>query len=173
MRSGQPCACPGRGKEGDYRYSRRDGGCEGTRTRGAIAAPGRTAWDYQDETLRGLNCRRVEPDEIWSFCYAKEANVPAEHKGEFGFGDGWKWVVMDADTKLVHSWLVGERDTPTAIEFMQDVRGRIANRTQLTTDGLVCYLTAVEKSFGADGDYAQLVKIYSALTLPPSGAKVR
>lgn len=119
-------------------------------------------WDYQNDALRGLTCRRVEADEIWSFCYAKEANVPAEHKGEFGYGDIWTWVAMDADTKLVVSWLVGVRDTPTAIEFMQDVRERIANRTQLTTDGLVCYLTAVEDAFGADVDYAQLVKVYSA-----------
>jgi IS1 family transposase len=118
--------------------------------------------EYQNETLRGLTCRRVEADEIWAFCYAKEANVPEEHKGEFGYGDIWTWVAIDADTKLVLSWLVGERDTPTAIEFMMDVRDRIANRTQLTTDGLVCYLTAVEEAFGADVDYAQLVKVYGA-----------
>jgi IS1 family transposase len=118
---------------------------------------------YQDDTLRGLTCRRVEADEIWAFCYAKEANVPAEHQGEFGYGDIWTWVAMDADTKLIISSLVGERDTPTAIEFMQDVRERIANRTQLTTDGLVCYLTAVEEAFGSDVDYGQLVKIYGEL----------
>jgi IS1 family transposase len=115
---------------------------------------------YQDDTLRGLTCRRVEADEIWAFCYAKEANVPEEHKGEFGYGDIWTWVAMDADTKLIISSLVGERDTPTAIEFMTDVRERVANRTQLTTDGLVCYLTAVEEAFGADVDYGQLVKVY-------------
>jgi IS1 family transposase len=118
--------------------------------------------DYQNDALRGLTCRRVEADEIWAFCYAKEANVPAAHKGEFGYGDIWTWVAMDADTKLVVSWLVGERDTPTAIDFMMDVRERIANRTQLTTDGLVCYLTAVEEAFGADVDFAQLVKIYGS-----------
>lgn len=118
---------------------------------------------YQDDTLRGLTCRRVEADEIWAFCYAKEANVPAEHQGEFGYGDIWTWVAMDADTKLIISSLVGERDTPTAIEFMQDVRDRIANRTQLTTDGLVCYLTAVEEAFGSDVDYGQLVKVYGEL----------
>ena len=117
-------------------------------------------WDYQNDALRGLTCRRVEADEIWAFCYAKEANVPAEHKGEFGYGDIWTWVAMDADTKLIISSLVGERDTPTAVEFMQDVRDRISNRTQLTTDGLVCYLTAVEEAFGADVDYGQLVKVY-------------
>ncbi|MGH7667203.1 MAG: IS1 family transposase [Candidatus Dormibacteria bacterium] len=119
--------------------------------------------EYQDDALRGLTCRRVEADEIWSFCHAKEVNVPAEHEGEFGYGDVWTWVAMDADTKLVPSWLVGERDTPTAIDFMQDVRERITNRTQLTTDGLVCYLTAVEEAFGADADYGQLVKIYGEL----------
>jgi IS1 family transposase/lambda repressor-like predicted transcriptional regulator len=120
----------------------------------------KACWDYQNDALRGLTCRRVEADEIWAFCYAKEANVPEAHKGEFGFGDIWTWVAMDADTKLVVSWLVGERDTPTAIDFMTDVRERIANRTQLTTDGLVCYLTAVEEAFGADVDYGQLVKVY-------------
>jgi transposase-like protein len=119
--------------------------------------------EYQDDALRGLTCRRVEADEIWAFCYAKEANVPVEHQGEFGYGDIWTWVAMDADTKLVLSWLVGERDTPTAIDFMTDVRERIANRTQLTTDGLVCYLTAVEEAFGADVDYGQLVKVYGEL----------
>jgi IS1 family transposase len=121
---------------------------------------GEACSQYQDDALRELTCRRVEADEIWSFCYAKEANVPAEHEGEFGYGDIWTWVAMDADTKLVPSWLVGERDTPTAIDFMMDVRERIANRTQLTTDGLVCYLTAVEEAFGADVDYGQLVKVY-------------
>jgi len=115
---------------------------------------------YQDDTLRGLTCRRVEADEIWAFCYAKEANVPEAHKGEFGYGDIWTWVAMDADTKLIINTLVGERDTPTAIEFMTEVRERVANRTQLTTDGLVCYLTAVEEAFGADVDYGQLVKVY-------------
>ncbi|MGC2192688.1 MAG: IS1 family transposase [Candidatus Dormiibacterota bacterium] len=115
---------------------------------------------YQDDTLRGLTCRRVEADEIWAFCYAKEANVPEEHKGEFGYGDIWTWVAMDADTKLIINTLVGERDTPTAIDFMTEVRERVANRTQLTTDGLVCYLTAVEEAFGADVDYGQLVKVY-------------
>jgi IS1 family transposase len=124
---------------------------------------GEACSEYQDDALRGLTCRRVEADEISAFCYAKEANVPAEHEGEFGYGDIWTWVAMDADTKLVPSWLVGERDTPTAIEFMQDVRSRIANRTQLTTDGLVCYLTAVEEAFGADVDYGQLVKVYGEL----------
>ncbi len=118
---------------------------------------------YQDDTLRNLTCRRVEADEIWAFCYAKEANVRAEHQGEFGYGDIWTWVAMDADTKLIISSLVGERDTPTAIDFMQDVRERIANRTQLTTDGLVCYLTAVEEAFGSDVDYGQLVKVYGEL----------
>jgi len=123
---------------------------------------GEACSQYQDDALRGLTCRRVEADEIWAFCYAKEANVPAEHEGEFGYGDIWTWVAMDADTKLVPSWLVGERDTPTAIDFMMDVRERIANRTQLTTDGLVSYFTAVEEAFGADVDYGQLVKIYGS-----------
>lgn len=116
--------------------------------------------DYQDRTLRNLKCKRVQADEIWSFCYAKEKNVPAEKKGQFGFGDIWTWVAMDADTKLVPSFMVGNRDLQTARIFIDDLKARLAHRVQLTTDGLRAYLEAVEGAFGADIDYAQLVKIY-------------
>lgn len=115
---------------------------------------------YMDRTLRNLPCKRIQCDETWSFVYAKQKNVPAELAGRFGYGDVWTWVAMDADTKLVCSWLVGPRDAGTAYEFMQDLASRLAHRIQLTTDGLKVYVNAVEDAFGADIDYATLVKLY-------------
>ena len=115
---------------------------------------------YMDHTLRNLSCRRIECDELWSFCYAKAKNVPDEKRGIFGYGDIWTWVALDADTKLVCSWLVGSRDGGSATEFMQDLAGRLAHRVQLTTDGLRVYLDAVEDAFGVDIDYSMLIKLY-------------
>jgi len=117
---------------------------------------------YMDEHLRDLPCKRVQADEIWSFVYAKQKNVPAEKQGEFGYGDVWTWTAICADTKLCVSWLVGSRDGGVAMEFMRDVAGRLANRVQLTTDGLTSYLEAVEDAFGSEIDYAMLQKIYGA-----------
>jgi len=117
---------------------------------------------YQDEKLRNLPCKRIQCDEIWAFCYAKEKNVPEEMKGRFGFGDVWTWTAIDADTKLGVSWLVGERSIPYASKFMSDVASRLAHRVQLTTDGHKAYLRAVEKAFGSEIDYAMLEKIYTA-----------
>jgi IS1 family transposase len=121
---------------------------------------GQACSEYQDRELRGLTSRRIECDEIWSFCQAKAKNVPPQHRGEFGWGDVWTWVALDSDTKLVPSWLIGLRDTPDAIAFVDDLKGRLTNRVQLTTDGHVVYLVAVEQTFGADVDYAMLIKIY-------------
>jgi len=115
---------------------------------------------YQDQTLRGLTCRRIQCDEIWSFCYAKAKNVPAEHKGDFGYGDVWTWTAIDADSKLVLSWCIGGRDSYTALAFMQDVARRLTQRVQLTTDGHKAYLDAVERTFGQNIDYAMLQKLY-------------
>jgi IS1 family transposase len=115
---------------------------------------------YQDKALRNLPCKRIQCDEIWQFCYAKEKNVPAEKVGQFGFGDVWTWVAMCADTKLIAAWALGTRGAGTAYEFMHDLAGRLANRVQLTTDGHRVYLNAVESAFGSDIDYAMLVKIY-------------
>jgi IS1 family transposase len=117
---------------------------------------------YQDETLRNLPCKRVQCDEIWSFVYAKAKNVPADKRGQFGYGDVWTWTAIDADSKLIVSWLVGTRDAGTAYTFMQDVASRLRNRVQLTTDGHMPYLAAVEDAFGADIDYAMLQKLYGA-----------
>jgi IS1 family transposase len=116
----------------------------------------------QDEKLRNLPCKRIQCDEIWSFVYSKQKNVPADKEGQFGYGDVWTWVAIDADTKLVPSWRVGPRDAGTAHELMQDLASRLRNRVQLTTDGHKPYLAAVEGAFGADIDYAMLVKLYGA-----------
>lgn len=115
---------------------------------------------YQNEAMRDLPCTRIQCDEIWSFCHNKERNTAPEHEGVFGYGDVWTWTAIDANTKLIPSWLVGNRDTETAWVFMQDLKGRLANRVQLTTDGHKPYLTAVYGVFGDDVDYARLVKIY-------------
>jgi len=125
-----------------------------------LVALGEVCSEFQDRTLRNLTCKRVQIDEIWSFCYSKEKNVPAEFKGQFGFGDVWTWTAIDADTKLVPSWLVGDRDARSACAFVKDLSERLANRVQLTSDGLNLYLRAVEEAFGCDVDYAMLVKQY-------------
>jgi len=115
---------------------------------------------YHDRTVRNLACKRIQCDEIWAFCYAKQKNVPADKQGQFGYGDVWTWVALDADTKLVPSWCVGGRGASTAQGFMRDLAKRLANRVQLTTDGHRVYLDAVESAFGSDIDYSMLVKIY-------------
>jgi IS1 family transposase len=126
-----------------------------------LADLGEACSEYQDGTLTNLPCRRVECDEIWAFCYAKQKNVPEEHRDEFGYGDVWTWTAICADTKLVPSWLVGERTVQDAYAFISDLHSRLRYRVQLTTDGHRPYLTVVEPVFGADGvDYAMLHKLY-------------
>lgn len=115
---------------------------------------------YQQEHLRDLPCKRVQADEIWSFVYSKQKNVPEEKKGEYGVGDVWTWTALCADTKLAISWLVGSRDSGIAVEFMRDVADRLASRVRLTTDGHKPYLEAVEDAFGSEIDFAVLQKIY-------------
>ena len=115
---------------------------------------------YQDKTLRKLACKRVQCDEIWSFVYAKARNATPEMKAAGEAGDVWTWTAIDANTKLVLSWMIGERSADMAQTFMSDVASRLVNRVQLTTDGFKPYLLAVEGAFGWDVDYAQLVKIY-------------
>jgi IS1 family transposase len=118
--------------------------------------------DYQDKTFHGLTCKRVQCDEVWAFCYAKQKNVPAEKKGRFGYGDVWTWTAICADTKLIPSFTVGNRDTASARILIEDLAGRLTNRIQLTTDGHRAYLEAVEGAFGCDIDYAMLVKTYES-----------
>lgn len=116
--------------------------------------------EYHDANVRNLNSTRIEADEVWTFCYARRENVPAEMKGVLGFGDVWTWVGLDADSKLVVSWTCGRRDADTGYEFMHDLASRLKNRVQLTTDGLHAYLVATDSAFGTDIDYARLIKVY-------------
>jgi IS1 family transposase len=117
---------------------------------------------YQDHAMRDLPCERIQADEIWTFCYAKAKNVPADKRGEFGYGDVWTWVAIDSDTKLVPSFRVGPRDLQEARLFMMDVAKRLKHRVQLTTDAHRPYLNAVENAFDGKIDYAQLVKLYGS-----------
>jgi IS1 family transposase len=116
--------------------------------------------DYQDKALRGLTCKHLQVDEIWSFCYAKQRNVPADHRGEFGYGDVWTWTAIDADTKLIPCWHVGRRNASDAYGFISDLASRVDSHTQVTSDGLRLYVEAIEGAFGCDVDYAMLVKSY-------------
>jgi|SRR5690242_7754145 len=118
--------------------------------------------DYQDKTFRGLTCKRIQCDEVWAFCYAKTKNVPSHKQGKFGYGDVWTWTAIDADTKLIPSFTVGNRDAVSARILIDDLAQRLKNRIQLTTDGLSVYVQAVEDSFGADIDYAMLIKTYES-----------
>jgi len=127
-----------------------------------LADLGTSCAKYQDEKLRCLPCKRVQCDEIWSFCFAKDKNLPKELKGKFGFGSVWTWTAIDADNKLMVSWLVGDRSADTATVFIKDLAARLANRVQLTTDGHKAYLVAVADAFdGVPLDYAMLTKLYS------------
>jgi len=117
---------------------------------------------YHHEHVRDVRAARVQCDEIWSFCYAKQKNVATARAAPEEAGDVWTWTALDADSKLIVSYLVGGRDSEYAIEFMDDVAKRLANRVQLTTDGHKAYLEAVEGAFGSDIDYAQLVKLYGS-----------
>jgi hypothetical protein len=116
--------------------------------------------EYQDRVLVNLPCRRVQVDEAWAFCYAKQKNVPNAKAAPVGAGDIWTWVGLCADTKLAASRYVGARDSAAAMTFIDDLAPRLARRVQLTSDGLRAYLEAVEGAFGSDIDYAQLIKIY-------------
>ena len=120
---------------------------------------------YHDEHVRNVKTRRLQCDEIWSFCYAKAKNVPTAKRAPSYAGDLWTWTALDADSKLIVSWLAGGRDAEYANEFMQDAAGRLANRVQLTTDGHGAYLDAVEGAFGIDVDFAQLVKLYGSVAI--------
>lgn len=121
---------------------------------------GRFCAAFHDDKVRGVKARRVQCDEIWSFTYAKAKNLASAKAAPAGSGDTWTWTGIDAESKLILSWLVGGRDSDYAIAFMDDLRDRLANRVQLTTDGHRAYLEAVEGAFGADVDYAQLIKLY-------------
>jgi len=116
--------------------------------------------EWLDHSMRNLPCKRLQADEIWAFCYAKQRNVPEDKEGVFGYGDVWTFTAIDADTKLIPSFLIGRRDGECATTFMKDLASRLKNRVQLTTDGHAMYIGAVEEGFGGDIDFAQLVKHY-------------
>jgi IS1 family transposase len=130
---------------------------------------GQACEDYHDKVMRNLPCKLIECDEIWSFVYAKQKNVPSGLKGK-GVGDVWTWVAIDPVSKVIPSWHVGNRDAEDAYWFINDLKGRLKNRVQLTTDGHKPYLEAVEGAFGADIDYAMLIKLYGNPT-PPGEAR--
>jgi IS1 family transposase len=122
---------------------------------------------FHDTTVRNITSKRIQCDEIWSFCYAKNRAIQRDKTildRNASAGDVWTWTALDADTKLMVSWLVAKRDLPSAKAFMQDVASRLAHRVQLTTDNYRLYLTAVDQAFGTDIDYAMLHKIYSSET---------
>jgi IS1 family transposase len=133
-----------------------------------IEDAGRAAAWYQDRVFQNLNCKRIQVDEIWGFCGAKQKNLATAKRKDLAYGDVWLWIATDADTKLVPSWLVGGRDSDYAMGFMDDLASRLANRIQLTSDGHRAYLEAVEGAFGGDIDYAMLIKLYGAA---PEGEK--
>lgn len=120
---------------------------------------GEACVDYQDRMLVNLNSKRIQCDEIWAFCGAKQKNVTEDNGA---YGDAWTWTAIDADTKLVCCWAIGKRDQQTAQYFITDLQGRLANRVQLTTDGLKLYFNAVTYAFEGDVDYAILHKLYGA-----------
>ncbi|MBI1814115.1 MAG: DDE-type integrase/transposase/recombinase [Deltaproteobacteria bacterium] len=132
-----------------------------TVTRELILA-GQACTAFHDQVVRNVNSKRIQCDEIWSFCYSKAKNVPEEKRGKFGYGDVWTWTAIDADSKLCLSWFLGGRDAGAAYYFMMDLSERLTSRVQLTTDGHKTYLSAVESAFGIGIDYAMLVKIYGA-----------
>jgi len=131
---------------------------------------GNVCMAFHDEKVVGVKAKRVQVDEIWSFTAAKQKNVPNMKKPVDGAGDTWTWTAIDADSKLIVQWYVGDRDGETAKFFIDGLKTRLATRIQLTSDGLKAYLEAVEGAFGADVDYAQLVKLYGA---SPESAKGR
>jgi IS1 family transposase len=122
---------------------------------------------FHNSTVRNVRVKRVQCDEIWSFCYAKAKNVPEEKKGT-GAGDVWTWTAIDADSKLIISYLCGGRDAVYALDFMDDLASRVTTRIQITTDGHRAYAEAVLGAFGVDVDYAMLIKMYGAPSDSPN-----
>jgi IS1 family transposase len=135
-----------------------------------LSDAGKAFFEYQDRALVNLPCKRVQVDEAWAFCYAKQKNVPSAKAAPEGAGDIWTWIGLDADSKLAVSWYIGGRDSKAAAIFINDLAKRLESRVQLTSDGHGSYLQAIEGAFGADIDYAMLIKTYGAA---PESAKGR
>jgi IS1 family transposase len=130
-----------------------------------LADMGKVCAEYHDEHVRNVSAKRIQCDEIWSFCYGKDKNISEEKKAE-GAGSLWTWTALDADSKLIVSYLCGGRDAGWARSFMEDVASRLTTRVQITTDGHRAYVEAVEGAFGMDVDYAMLIKLYGSPTAP-------
>jgi len=128
---------------------------------------GKACIEFHDATVRNVRARRIQCDEIWSFCYAKQKNIETAKAAPEMAGDLWTWIGLDADSKLIISYLVGNRGGHAALALMQDMADRLTDRVQLTTDGHKAYLAAVEAAFGADVDYAMLVKVFGDAGVPP------
>jgi IS1 family transposase len=126
-----------------------------------LADLGHACSEFQDGAFNNLNCKIIEADEIWAFCYSKQKNVPEEFQDTFGYGDVWTWTAIDAETKLVPSWLVGERTVADCYTFLADLKSRLnPGRIQLTTDGLGAYTTVADALWRNSADFAQIVKTY-------------
>src|ERR1700688_3827943 len=146
--------------------TRRTGASKNTVIKLMVEA-GKACADYHDKHVRNVKARRIQCDEIWSFCYAKEKNVRHAKAAPDGAGNVWHWPALDADSKLIVSWWVGDRSSSTGLVFLRDLKSRLANRVQLTTDGHGAYLEAVDHSFGEDVDYAMLIKLYGPAPTGP------
>ncbi|WP_309753136.1 IS1 family transposase [Novosphingobium sp.] len=132
-----------------------------------LVEAGEACMILHDDTVRNVKASRIQCDEIWSFCHAKAKNVATAKAAPEGAGDVWTWTAIDADTKLIVSYFVGDRSGESAMVLMDDLQARLANRVQLTTDGHKAYLEAVEGAFGSDVDFAQLVKMYGHTITAP------
>jgi IS1 family transposase/lambda repressor-like predicted transcriptional regulator len=148
------------------RATSRMAGCSINTVSKLLLDVGEACAEYQSRVLQDLPCKTIECDEIWSFCYAKAKNVPDEHKGEFGYGDVWTWTAICADTKLVPAWLVGERTTEDGLAFMYDLKSRMRERIQISTDGHQSYMGSVPYAFD-EVDWAQLHKVYRSQAVSP------
>ncbi len=129
-----------------------------------LVETGKACAEYHDKIMRNLNCKVLQVDEVWSFTYCKQANIPEHLRGQDGVGDTWTWIAIDADTKLIPSWHIGLRDATAAYAFINDLKDRLANRVQLTSDGHRPYLQAVEDAFGSEIDFSMLIKMYGRET---------
>lgn len=149
------------------RATARIAGCSFNTVSKLLLDVGAACTEFQDRTLHNLGCTQVQCDEIWSFVGAKAKNVPEDRKDEFGVGDVWCWVAIDAESKLVPSWLIGERKTADCVAFLDDLRERLRYRIQLSTDAHTSYKGAVGLVFASDVDWAQIVKEYKATNIAP------
>lgn len=135
-------------------------GCSINTVSKILVETGTACQKYHDLHVRNLACNRIEVDELWAFCYAKKNNLPPKYQRKRGFGDAWTWVAIDPETRLIPSWLTGERNYWNAEKFLVELKGRLANRIQLSSDGLNAYRQAAEVAFRGKVDFGQLIKTY-------------